>query len=448
MSNGDEPWSPYHLSHQLGNHNTVLDDIKDLFQELENLNLSDGQNSSPTLCYPDNQFLLDSNSSDDSEESEEISEVAALDNLLGLAVTLAESYIDYGRFAPQTLWQEFSLAKAVEANGNHKEAEYHCRRILSQCSQASVESFLGMILANASRLEESMLCFSHALTCFIIRFGNYSVPQNAVVFSPIESLLTELILRSEQDLTPLTSCVCQMLGAIRRAISEGTILQISPDLFIYGLSFAHQCSVLGFTDSAKCMFRDLLKYSTLHLNVILHAKEKATAHQRYGLLLRKERNWTASAEQLLLACDSARNSGPHAIRLKILLERDYVELLPLLAFGPNEEDSIAERIRERLDLIQDPTFSLIQNNLEAAQASPINEFLQSALPIPLATLERSATSHTAQFGLCSAPTESAQRTGAPTSTESLSTGVSNPYGLTFSNGSGNSYVSNSVYMAA
>jgi hypothetical protein len=448
LSDGLQTWSLCHLSEQLDTHNTALAKLRHMFAQLEEvLHLSDEQSTSPGLCCHANQFLLDSYSTIDNEQEDESPEAVALEDLLGLAVKLAESHVKHGQFASQTLMQEFELAKAVERNGYQEEAEYHCTRILGRCPQIDVESFLGMILAKASRLEESTFCLFRAITSFIIHFGDYSLQANARLFAPIESLFAELIHLSEQDTASLTSCMTQMMYTMLRANSEGTTLQIHPQLFIHGFSFAHECSVLGLTDSAKSMYRYLLEHSALHLDAILHAKEKATAHERYGILLREEEEWMSSAEELLSACKCVMKSGTHDGRFNKFLERDYVELLPYLASESNEEDSLARKIREALNCIQRQVSSHLRSTSGTVQASRLEEYFSSDLPINLATPEPSAITHVGQFGFSSTATDPVQGDLDLTSTESLSASISYKYGLTYSL-SEITGISDSIFMAA
>ena len=435
MSDELQPWSQYHLSHQLGDHDIVLAKHRQIFAQVTELvDLSDEQNSSPGPCCIDDQFFLDSYSAMYNEQEDENSEAAALEDLFGLAVTLAKYQNKHGEFAPPTLKQEFELAKAAERNNNHEEAEYHCRRILDRHPQIDVQSFLGLILANASRLEESTFLLFSALTVFIIQFPLSSIEGNALVFAPIESLFSELFLRSDQDWTSLSSCMCQMMTTIQRAISEGNIDQIFPELFINGFSFAHECSVLEIIDSAKHMYQFLFEHSPFPLDDILHGIEKATAHQKYGLLLRREERWISSAEQLLLACESAMNSGTHDSRLIALLESDYVDLLPHLAPEPNEEDSLPERIRKMLARNQRQNSPRIQDTSETVQVSRIEEYFLSDLPIHFATFEPSAASYFAHVGVPSRATKLAHGDGDRTSTASASASasVSRKYGMTYS----------------
>src|SRR6266487_6584529 len=69
MSDEFQPWSQYHLSHQLGGHDTELAKHRQIFAQVTELvNLSDEQNSSPGLCHIDDQSFLDSISAIDNEQ--------------------------------------------------------------------------------------------------------------------------------------------------------------------------------------------------------------------------------------------------------------------------------------------------------------------------------------------------------------------------------------------
>lgn len=445
LSNELQPWSVYHLCHQLGDHDIVLAKHRRILAQVTELvavsqeqnslfvDLSNEHNCWPELCCIEDQFFVDSCSATDDEQGGETSEVLELESLFSRAVTLAEFQNTHGEFATPTLRQEFELAKAVEQNGNHEEAEYHCRRILDRDPQVIVQSFLGMILANTSRLGESTFLLFSALANFIIEFTFSSVEEDALRFPPIEFLFTELILKSEQDWGPLTLCLCQMMATIRKAISNSTTSQIFPQLLIHGFSFAHECSVLEFIDSAKYMYRVLLEHSS-HLDVILYGIERATAHREYGLLLRREGRLASSAEQLLLACESAMDSGAHDSRLIALLKSDYIVLLPCLAFEPKDEDPLVERIRKLLIRNQRQDSPHRQDTSKAVRLSRVEEYLLSDLPKQFVTLKPSAFSYVAQFGLSSTATDSVHGGGDRTSTVSASASAStgHRYGKTYS----------------
>jgi hypothetical protein len=335
------------------------------------------------------------NSGADNQQCDETPEAAVLDDMFAQSAQLAEYQNTLERYPPPTLRKEFELAKIVGRNGNRREAEYHCREILKDYNQIDVQAFLGMILANDSRLEESRLFLFGALTCFILRFGDNSAGGNASLWDPICSLFFELLNRSEQDWSPSASCWLQMEATIRTSICEGTIDQFAPQLVIHGFAFAHECSALGFIDSAKYMYYCLLRRRSLRTDMAVYGIEKATAHREYGGLLRREEKWKSGAKQLFLASESAMNSAAYDGELSKLLKRDYLELFPHLAFEANEEYSVLKRIGEMLAQIQRQNSSHIRAASEAIR-SRLKGYFDSDLPIQFATHEHSANASMAQ----------------------------------------------------
>jgi hypothetical protein len=384
---------------------------------------------------PWSQYKL-SCSAIDNEQGDEASEVAALEDLFGAAVTLAEYRNIYGEFALQTLRQEFQVAKAAERINNSDEAEYHCCRILERHSQIDVHSFLGIIFAKASRFEDASIQLFFALTDFIVRFPSCSWKMNYLIFGPIKLLFEEILRLNEQDWASLASCMTKMMASIDNAYSEGkTVNQIFPRLITYGYSLAHECSALEFFRSAKHMYGVLLDTSPLHLDPNIYRIEKAKAHQKYGLLLKNEKSWMSSARQLLLACEAAKNTGPNDIRRPRLIEflkSDYTELLPhLTSTGTDEVNSIAERIWNILTPHKRPNSPLRENISEVLQVSYLEEcLLSSDSPLCLATPEPSAISHVAQFAMPLRTAEASHGGIDWSSTASMSTSVSHKHGLT------------------
>jgi hypothetical protein len=454
ISEEDSPWSPCQLSNPHNDRARIRANQEQMIAKIaefeEAFNDCNEQRSSPIICCIDNDYFLpDSYSTEDIEQGDETPEAAALDEVFGLAVKLAECQNEHGDFALPTLRTEFELAKALESSGDHKEAEYHCRRVLKDHNQIDVQAFLGMILASTSRLEEATFFLFGALTGFIIEFGNSSAGGNAQFFQSIYSLFIEMVIRSELDWSSLTACLLQMQATIRTSISEGTIYQVVPQLIIHGFSFARECSVLGIIDSAKYMYCCLLRHRSLHTDVKIPAIERATAHREYGCLLRREEKWTSSAKQLLLACESALDLETYDGKLSKLLKSDYIELLPHLAPEANEEDSVAKRIGKLLAQIQRQNSSLIREASNAIQ-SRIDGYFDSDWPIQLATPAPSALSYVARFGLPSMDSEPTLEDGDRISTASASRTSGNsihPIGLTFSD-SLPTGIDNSVFFEA
>jgi hypothetical protein len=232
--------------------------------------------------------------------------------------------------------------------GQYEEAEYHCRRILETHSQIVVQAFLGEILAKTHRFEEATFLLFHALAGFIILFIQNSLDENARLFAQIEAVMSELLLQSDEGAPSLADHWSLMRDTLQKPTSDEEIYQIYPQLFLHGFSFAHECLALGLVDydrylleSAGRLYRDLLGHSFHQLDVD-HAIEKATAHRGYARLLRKEEKWIPSANQWLLACESALNSAIHDRDLIELLESDYHKLLLHLDCEPHEEGSLIE----------------------------------------------------------------------------------------------------------
>jgi hypothetical protein len=420
------PWCGFNLRYQLGCHDFVFADrlqqlgcLSDFFDEI---------NSSPDLCCFDNHFLLDTESTypellprrhfmewapipastcsypaihNDHEDN--TAETNALGDILDLTVKLAEyqaKVAKHGEFSQQILKKEFELAKAAERCGESGKAEYHCRRILRQSPVIEVQTFLGVILAQSARLEESIFRLFSALAEFIIQFDISSLETNIRLWKPIEYLFCELLLLTEQNWDCLVSGFFKMKDTFKNAVSEVPMNQIFSELVVDGFSFANKCSTLGYIDSAKYMYQLLLRYCPADLDTIYPGFEKAKAHQKYGLLLRKEEQWTSGAKELLLACESALKSGTPDSRLIAILHCDYADFLPHLTTETN-----------------------------LALAGRIGTILASESPLP-------DILYAGQRELPLRATRSARSDCALTSTGSISTNQSNSIGITFTISSG------------
>jgi hypothetical protein len=253
LSDKSDSWPWHCLSDQLDGHERILAKQRQMCEEVaEVLGHLWEESSRPEICCIDNQFLLEAQTAKDDNplcldpytvcdngQVNDDAEMVSLQDRLDIAVTLAEYQEIHGDLAPQTLKKRFELAKAVERSGDHEEAEYHCRRILVRYPQIEVLTFLGMILANASRLEDATSLLFCALTEYISQFSLFSIEVNSMFFTPIEELYTELVCRDDDhDWSPLTSCLIDMMMTIREGISEDTIDQIPSQLFLCGFSSA------------------------------------------------------------------------------------------------------------------------------------------------------------------------------------------------------------------
>jgi hypothetical protein len=252
-----------------------------------------------------------------------------------------------------------------------------------------------MILAKVGRIVESMSMLCRALTSFILQFGNNSLDVNGQRFEQIELLFTELVLLMEPDHVGLSVCFCRLMATLSRTSSDAGVnmAQIHRQLFIHGFSLAYEYSLLGLTGSAAWMYQVLLQYCAESLDIVKHAMEKATAHHRYGVLLREQEDWLSSANQLLEACRSAKYSVTFDSGLCKTLERDYLKLHPHL------EKLLADQLRECLDRIR-PQISLpMKNSSELVGSShiDIDEWLDSDPPISATNFRRSPLSQLEQF---------------------------------------------------
>lgn len=408
----DQHWPLTHRSwlHQLSDwedaiashRKATLEDISD-FEEIL------GQSISQDNCFQDFQSQEQSHSpdlfgigahlpivylpGDQIEQKNSTSKSYSLAHLLPLEVTLAEYQYKHGETGTPTLKQHFEIAKELEGLGYHQNAEHHCRKIIEQHWQTDVETLLGMVLAKVGRIEESMSMLSRALTSFILQFDTNSLDGNGRLFNQIELLFTELVLLMEPDHTSLSVCLCRLMATLSSTSSDAgvTMAQIYPRLFIHGFSLAYEYSLLGLIGSAAWMYQVLLRYCTESLDIVHHAMEKATAHQRYGVLLREQGNWRSSANQLLKACKSAKHSVTFDRGLCRTLESDYLELLPHL------EKLLADQLRECLDLIR-PQISLpMRNSSELVGCSHVDQWLDSDPPISATNFRRSPLSQLEQF---------------------------------------------------
>jgi hypothetical protein len=252
-----------------------------------------------------------------------------------------------------------------------------------------------MILAKTDRVEESTTWMFAALTGFIIFFNVHSLQENVYLFDSMLDLFTELALRSERDWASLKARMRQTGDTLDKWASGEALPDTCPQLFIHGFYFAHACADLNLFNEAKYLYDYLLEASVLYFSTNQHALEKAIAHQRYGLLLRKEGNWTASANQLLLACKSTMRSGSYDRRLVSRLAKNFDHLRPHLATQPDQEHTLAEEIGLLLKRMRYQSFTSKQFHVLS-----MDRYFESTLPRDFAIYEPSAIScELAQFTL-------------------------------------------------
>lgn len=375
-----QPWSHFELSSQLNYHDDTVVNDHNLSEEVREFGLPfEEYNVWPDL--PNNllQPFLESRSMIAVEQKDEISEEAALKDPSTLTGKLTRYLRQNREYTPQALTVRFELAEALIEIGKYYEAEDHCRDLIAIDSQESVAALLGTIFARTGRLEdrleESTKWLFIALANFILDCTNYSLQQNERLFRRIYYLFAELIWLSEQDWDPLTKTLKEMMGTLKDLRSDEDIHRACPELFIHGFHFAHNCIALNFVYPAKYLYQHLLEPSSFYLNA-RHASEKAKAHQMYGLLLSGEKNWSSSAEQLLLTCESTIESGSYTHQYAAFLTITFNNLRPHLPSENDRPGSTVKTIEAKLDYMKNQ-ISVSDNGFSVL---PVENYLQSNLP--------------------------------------------------------------------
>jgi len=409
LSQNDDPWNPLrYASHQVGTASDVIaKHHKALFEEgsrvedILQLNLTSYQPVEECVTEEHTALLdlsgirehiyVDSSSAREMEQNNGSSADDIYEPMLSLSLRLLEHQCKYGDTASQTLEIHFEMAKLLEEIGNYQEAEYHCRKIITDHCQTDVEILLGLILAKCQRFQESMALLIRALTSFIIQFDINSLHWNMTLAHEIELLCTELVLLGEGDHAGWSLCLCQLMTTLKETSSECALSRIHPQLFIHGFSFAYEFSLVGFTESAGWMYEDLLHNCLGVLDIVHHALVKASAHQRFGALLRKQGRWRSSADQLLLACKSLKYSEKIDRKFCSELEMDYLELAPYLEY------SMTQQLTEALEYIRPYLLLPLGDASEPAGSSRVADFMNSDLPISFSGFRRSVLDQLDEF---------------------------------------------------
>lgn len=363
-----QPWSHFELSHQLNYHDDTVVNDHNLSEEFGEFGLpSEEYDAWPDLPNNVPQPFLESRS------------IIVVEQENKDPSTLAGKLTRYLRqnreYTPQALTVRFELAEALIEIGKYDEAEDHCRGLIAIDSQESVAALLGTIFARTGRLEKSTKWLFIALTHFILDCTNYSLQENDRFFGRIYYLFAELIWLSEQDWDSLTRTLKEMMLTLKALRSDEDIHRACPELFIHGLHLAHSCTVLNFVYPAKYLYQHLLQPSSFYLNG-RHASEKAKAHQIYGLLLSGEENWSSSAEQLLLTCESTIESGSYTHQHAAFLTITFNNLRLHLPSENDRPGSTVKTIETKLDYMKNQ-ISVSDNGLSVL---PVENYLQSNLP--------------------------------------------------------------------
>ncbi|KAN0099382.1 hypothetical protein V8E51_013157 [Hyaloscypha variabilis] len=255
---------------------------------------------------------------------------AALDDFFALAERLPQHRGQHREFTSQELKIHMELAKALAEAGRNQEAIRLCRRIEVESHEIVVHTLLGMCLAKTNRLQESMKWLFIALTGFITTFKDCSFEQNELHFDSIYNLFSELNSEPHETVVALIPFMNEMIETLEQFRFDQDVSRVCPKLFIHGFAIAYQCSILGMGDSAKCLYKYLLEQSFQNFDDNRYTHEKGIAHQTYGILLRNERNWESSADQLLLACEFVSKSCSYDRTLVLRLAEAYHRLFPHL----------------------------------------------------------------------------------------------------------------------
>lgn len=330
---------------------------------------------SSDLCGIGSHLCIDLQPSVNTNQGKSTPEEDALDHLLSCAVTLADYQCRYRDLPPPTMEKHFAVAKAHENIGHYLTAEYHCRKIIEQYCKIKAEIFPYTFSPNGCRQEESTIFLLRALTVFIIEFNSKSLDQNAWLFQHMQLLYTVLIrLQGERFDAGLSLRMHQLRATLALPDSDDELSTIYPQLFVHGFHLAHESLLLGFIQTAAWMYYSLLRCCSEHLDVLHHAIEKATAHARYSVLLRRQGEWRSSAHQLLLACEMIKESVSSDHPLRDQLENDYRDLQPCL------EQTLAEKLRRSLDHMRTHISLPVDNISGAIGGLSIHKFLNDESP--------------------------------------------------------------------
>lgn len=372
----DQPWSHFKMSRQVKyTDDTVVYDhsVSDEFREF---GLPSGEYDAwPDLPNNVPQPFLESRSIIIVEQQDIVSEKIALKYPSTLVNKLRRYLRQNLEYTPQALAVRFELAEALNEIGKYDEAEDHCRDLMTIDSQESVAALLGTIFARTGRLEESTTWFFIALANFILDYTNNSPEQNMQLYRRIYYLFAELLWLIKQDWAPLTKTWEEMMVTLEGLRSGEDIHGAYPELFIHGFHFARHCTTLKLFDSANYLYQHLLEPSKFYLNG-RRLTEKAKAHQMYGLLLSGEENWSSSAEQLLLACETTIQSGSYTHQHVAFLKIAFDNLRPHLPSENDRPGSTVQTIETKLDYMKNQ-FSVPHNGFSVL---PVESYLQSNLP--------------------------------------------------------------------
>jgi hypothetical protein len=372
-----------------------------------------GKNPHPEFCCIGAQFMPDHEVAD-------------------LTAALAEAQDQYGKYAQETVNQACHLAVTLQDKNQDGEAEYYCRRSLVKFPDRTIIKIrLGLILAKTHRLEESTSLLFSATSAAIAQSRLLPPEHNSHTFFGIKLLFEELIIWGEGRLISLILYKDLVMTLVEEVTSEETSDRQYPQLLVHGLNLAYECSVLDMVDSAKNLYEVLLEH-TAHLDDNLYGIERATAHQRYGKLLKRELRWARSAKQVLLACELVVNLKIGNRWVIGALKADCSKLLSHLNDSNEEEGSLARRLVYMLRHGLESNASL-HDSPDSHQHSRVLEYFQSDLPRVLPVPQVIDMSYLSRCDFSSTASNSGHQDGSEVATDTTSweTNSGHIYGGTY-----------------
>ena len=355
--------------------------------------------------------------------------------ILALTSALIEVEDKCGILGKETLLAAQHLAIALQETYRYGEAEYYFRRILSIETRIIVQIRLGIILAFhfSSGVEEATSLLFLAVTDFIANFCLRPPEDNIFILTQMEYLFDDILQHGVLDESVLRPRMFKIWDIVHSANSKETRNKQFPTLLIQGLYLANDCSVPGLVNSAQHLYKVLLENSS-HLDRNLYRTEIAIARQIYGQLLRRERKWARSAEQLLLACEMAINLRTDNRWQVELLKSDCIELRPHLDNSPGKDGPLVDRLTYMI------SHGLRQNSIRLQHSLDASQLFRERL----AGFEVADLSYITPLDLSSTASNSENRERNTASTGSISgkSRSSNKFGetLTFSEFNGMNYL--------
>ncbi|PMD33564.1 hypothetical protein L207DRAFT_605271 [Hyaloscypha variabilis F] len=396
LSNEQQPpWSHLELARGRSSPEDTAGNHPNRFEEFRRAEYPfEDYNTWPDVPILSPRDFLDSRFIMIDEQENTASEESTLTDPFTLAAQLRQYLRQNQEYSSQALKVRFHLVEALILVGNYGEAEDHCDALKAILTPEHVATLTGMLLVRTGCEEDAINWMFVALTNFILNCTNYSIQQNKRIFGRIYNLFGETGRLSEKNWDSLTKRLkglTDLVATFEMSTPDQDVRRICPELFIHGFQIAHECTVLKLVYAAKYMYEHLVEGSSLYLNGRRHASEKAHAHQMYGLLLGAEKNWSSSAEQLLLVCESTIESGSWSHQHFTFLRVTFNNLTPHLQSGNDGDGSTARTIEKKLEYLKN-NISALKNGSEHSSVEQVERLLQSNLPWTPRATSQSAVS--------------------------------------------------------